>query len=409
MATIAMAPIDKEPLRGGRLAQISVAILCVLLLDIPLHPVVAMVFAVAVALSTTFGQVETGAVYLDYGVLFFYTSSCISTAFAYDVATALPQLTLRTVCTLIYLACRRRELISDLVCAVLAVGIIIYCAESLRHFVPAYVKWQSLHFASLVDFRSSIVLTANGAKPGDHAAAYVLATTVMVHRMVVSRRELVKFISLLAAAMSIACMLLSFSRGLYLALAVLLATAIYSLRRSTVLSVNASSAVLYCLLIFALAAAFFRPIGCAIVETALMVSRPSQIASANGRLAILRTGYSLALHAGVSGTGLSNYALTLRRSHLAAAHPTAHPLNLVLQIIVEQGYLGLLTLVCAASSLLIVVINRNRGFQRFALLGGYSALVIYGLTQDYVVADQPTAALLAVYCAIVANGRGTNG
>ena len=43
---------------------------------------------------------------------------------------------------------------------------------------------------------------------------------------------------------------------------------------------------------------------------------------------------------------------------------------------------------------------------RLALLGGYTALGVYSLTQDYVVADQATAVLLALYCAVATSAGG---
>ena len=357
-ATSAMTPIGNVPVPGARLMQIVTAILSVLLLGVPLDPVVMLMLASTIAIVTAFGRVESKVSFLDFGLLLFYASSCISTAFAYDVAVALPQLVLRSVCLLIYLAYRRDQGITDLVCALVSVRIVLHCAVSIAQFLPAYLQWRSLGFDSLVDFRASVVLTANGAKPGNYAATYILATSVAVHRIATSQRELVKFISFVAAISSIACMLLSFSRGLYLALVVLLIAAFFALRKSTVLSVRSPVAIAYCLLVFGVAASVSRPIGSAIVDAALMASRPSQVASTSGRLTALHVGLALAAHTRFQGSGLYNYALALRHNHLTRAHLTG-PLDLILQVTVEQGYFGLLATLCVASLLLLVIIVRH--------------------------------------------------
>jgi hypothetical protein len=42
------------------------------------------------------------------------------------------------------------------------------------------------------------------------------------------------------------------------------------------------------------------------------------------------------------------------------------------------------------------------------LLGGYSGLLLYSMTQTFVIADQATATLLAVFCALAVQSGAEN-
>lgn len=385
---------------------------CFIMLSTSITPLWSFIFIALAALSTTLGfsQGRIHYVLLDASLLACYLSSCISTALAYDISTALPQLNLRTFALLLYLACRRSSGTESHLILGAAMGMIVHCGQALWAFYKSYQEWVTLQFSHLVDFRSFVTLTGPGTRPGNHNAIYIIAIILGLyeiggHRRL-SRSEIVILLSVIG--MSLACVLLSFSRSLYLSALVCLLAAAWEARRRLSLK---QTAVIYGVgsIIIIVAAAgliWIRPVMNAIIDTGLFGTRLSHQLSVSGRISIYREALDLVEHCGWFGAGVSNYTLALRSQGLAAPSLlTAHAFNVILECTIEQGRLGFVTLVLVLWGIIRALAQRFLMNQGWTLSGGFIALLLYSMSQTFVIADQETATSLAVFCSVVA-GKG---
>lgn len=393
------------------LSQFIVPAVCVVMLSINLSPFWAFFLAASASLSTLFPtwSDRRTPVLLDIALVLLYASSCISTFFAYDTFTALPQFGLRTIFILLYLACRYFD--AEIVTLVSAAGIgsIVYCLHALVLFFKSYRLWDKLNFTSLVDFRSIVTLTAPGIRPGNHNATYLIALSIGMYglRKPASHFRLEGWISLVVVFLAMVCALLSFSRALYLSAFICLSVGAWGgLRKSSAgrkLLAAALGLVILAILSFKLFGAHFILEG--MRDTILFGTRLSQERSTSGRLTIYRTALRLIGSNAWFGSGISNYALALRRQGLTTPSVlTAHPFNVLLEVTIEQGIVGATALILALAGSLKLVWQRIQTGEAKALIGGIMGLLLFSLSQTYFIADQATAVLLAVFCAILANG-----
>ena len=388
---------------------------CVVLLGGDLSSLWSFTLITAVALlsvvspSTCRGRFSL----LDLGLISFYVSSILSSVFAYDITTALPQVQLRTLFVLLYLALRSSGVaLLDIVTAS-GLGMIIRCIESLVAFSRSYFEWRGLQFASLVDFRSSVTLTLHGERPGNYAAIYIASLALGIYGLRQesnSARRIKTVICSISITLSAVCILLSFSRSLYICsfLCVLLST--WGAVNTALLRKRAVIAGLVAvLLVLAVAVLWIRPIANAIGDTVLFGTRLSQERSTSGRLSIASIALHLATRAGMLGAGVSNYALEIRRRGLTSPSLlTAHAFNTALEVTTEQGIIGLAALVTICVGMITIIVRRFRTGHGKVLLGGYSGLLLYSMTQTFVIADQATATLLAVFCALAVQSGAEN-
>lgn len=98
----------------------------------------------------------------------------------------------------------------------------------LRHFLAAYSEWKQLAFGRLSDVKQSLTIT-DGTPSGEHFTRYLyllgwaLAGVGTPGRL----RHLLGVVCALAAILCTLCILLSLSRGLYLALCIAIGTTVY--------------------------------------------------------------------------------------------------------------------------------------------------------------------------------------
>jgi len=142
----------------------------------------------------------------------------------------------------------------------------------------------------------------------------------------------------------------------------------------------------------------------AVIDVTLSNIRLSQKRSIHGRLSVNTTALHLIPQSGMFGAGVGNYALAIRRGGLdTPSMLTVHAFNTALEVTIEQGFVGLAILVVALVELTRILVKRLRTGPGYVLLGGATALLLYSLSQTYVIADQATAVLFALFCATVVN------
>lgn len=380
------------------------------MLTISMPPLWLFVLASFVALSTIAesSRSKNRFFLFDFALISFYVSSCISTVHAYDFVTALPQLHLRTLFLLLYLPFRFAGRFAPDIITVSGIGMIIHCIESLVAFSISYREWIGLGFSSLVDFRSFVTLTVYRERPGNHAAIYIIAIAIGMYGMADVKRisRFKTIVCLSSIGLSAVCVVLSFSRALYLSAFICVVVSIWGLANRTYCRKKSIIYILSAvLLIVVITLMCIRPVASAVSDTVHFGTRLSQERSTSGRLAINTIALHLIPQSGLLGVGVSNYALEIRRLGLSAPPSmlTAHAFNTALEIVIEQGFFGLATLAAVLAGLTIILFARFRSGSGKALLGGSTALLLYGMSQTFVIADQATAMLLAVFCGAVAN------
>jgi hypothetical protein len=347
---------------------------------------------------------------LDFGLIAFYISSIISTALAYDIATAMPQLGFRTLFMLLYLTFRSSEATGFDIVIASGLGMAIHCAESLIAFSRSYREWSGLHFDALIDYRSSVTLTLHGERPGNHAAIYILALAIGFCGLSGDRenRAFKTTICTVSVGLSATCIALSFSRSLYVCSLVCIVLSAWGMKKTAHFKIRpaivGTSAIMTT---FAIVMLCVRPVAIAVRDTALFGTHLSQVRSTIGRVLINQTALHLATQTGLFGVGVSNYALEVRRRGLTSPSLlTAHAFNTTLEVAIEQGLIGLSALAAVFTGLAKIIVERIRTAQGWVLLGGSAALLLYSLCQTFLITDQATATLLAVFCAVAVQNEG---
>jgi hypothetical protein len=290
--------------------------------------------------------------------------------------------------------------------AVSCISIIVHCIESLVAFSKSYTVWNTLHFVSLVDFRSQVTLTLHGEKPGNYAAVFLIAMSLAIYGLTGARHRsaAIHAVYILAIVLAATCVLLSFSRLLYFCLFVCILQPVWQwCKQSSLQKRRVIFGIIAAIVFIAIAIFTVRPILRAICETMLFGLHLSQQRSTYGRLSITVAALHLLANMSLYGAGVSNYALRLRQVGMTSPSLlTAHAFNSALEIAIEQGYLGIaasLTVLVGGAAILIPRLQTEQGK---VLLGGCAALLVYGFGQTFLVADQATATLIAVFLAVIA-------
>jgi O-antigen ligase len=367
--------------------------------------------AVAAVLSLAISEREKSSFcLLDFAILLFYLSSVLSTYFAYDSKTSLPQMQLRTIFTLLYTVVRSSSEVLQRALIGSIFGAILKAVLSLSYFFRSYDAWMELGFPHIVDFRAFVTLMPFPIRPGDHNACYVAVLTFCFYsfRQNRLRSGITKYLLLLSAGLSSVCILLSFSRSLYLATMICILfglpeTIAMDKQRPRIRPVLTGISVLAISVI--LVGILYGPLFKGVIETAELYRRPTQRLSVEGRAAIYRSALPLVRNADFAGFGVSNYALAVRRQQLDVPL-TARPLNLYLQVAIEQGVLGIVSLIIWLAAIVRSLWNRASSTGRLSLAGGCLALIVYGMAQNFLIADIPTATVLAILFALLADARG---
>lgn len=387
---------------------------CVVLLAgaLPAFWAFTVVSLLVVSAITTPTAHRRNVILLDLGLILFYVSSVASTVFAYDIQTALPQLQLRTLFLLLYLALRSPGRINFDIVTASELGMIVRCGESLAAFSRSYREWIGLQFTSLVDFRSSVTLTLHGEKPGNYAAIYIAALALGIYGLrggkSIGRVKMVIF--MVSIGLSAMCVLFSFSRSLYVCSALCIVLSMWGATRKVHFRKRIVVASLAATLVIITAGVLcVRPITEAIGSTVLWRTRLSQERSTTGRLSINLAAMHLATQSGLLGAGVSNYALEVRRRGLTSPSLlTAHAFNTVLEVGIEQGIIGFAALFVILAGVTRIIVKRFRTGRGKAFLGGSAGLLLYSMSQTFVIADQATATLLAVFCTIAVQDMDRN-
>jgi hypothetical protein len=335
-------------------------------------------------------QIDYSPVWLlDLGVCLLLVSSLVSQPAALYLTTARIQTGICAVACSLYFAVRNLRQSRTLL-LVLAAGVVMcYGSRGVIEFLRSYRTWSSLGFTQLADFRAFVALTPFGTPSGVANATYLSFFPLCALAFVSLRSSIprLRFILMLPITLCGVCVLLSFSRGLYISAALGVMVALYYLpRRYTYYA--ALCAIVFCSVLYLAHSA----IGDAILNTASLHQTTSRRLSAVSRWSFLRSGISLITKSPIVGVGPGNFALGLSAyAPRTTQGLVSQPFNAFVSITVEQGLLGAtaLSVIYIGAFILLWHFPISADRNRCAILrGGYVALVVYSLCQAYLLADR---------------------
>jgi hypothetical protein len=320
---------------------------------------------------------------LDISILVFLASSGLSTWLALYRPAAVVQMGLRASAGLVYFAIRRWRGTLGALLVPLVGAFMVYCARALIYFARDYREWLLFGFTRLVDFRAYVTLTPHGVRPGNPNSVFLVFMFLCMLGFVelVSPKFSVKAALIIAIALSLICVVLSFSRGLYLATLAGLSLYYASPPRKKLVGSALMTIVWFCMLCM-----LYRtsPIAEAILDTLRFNTTGSQLLSLEGRSEYFLSGVTLLGKAPLTGVGLDNFALGMRVFSLHNDPSTvSQPFNVFVSVAAEQGLLGLLSFlfVCLAA---FRSISRRAYLESRVVLGAACvSLAVYALCQAY--------------------------
>jgi O-antigen ligase len=200
-------------------------------------------------------------------------------------------------------------------------------------------------------------LPGRGAPSGEACTAFLMLLPFPLALLFAHRERVAIRIALLfIVALHVVALALSFSRGLYVAVAVFFAMAGFLLIRYGLLAPR--RLVLWGTLLVLCVAVALLPVARQVMMTAAAFSTVSQARSVEGRARIWRETLDLARVNPLTGVGAHNFALWYAgregREEEDDAPFVGQPYNAALQILVERGLLGLAAyiLICVAFAVL---------------------------------------------------------
>lgn len=383
---------------------ILIIALSIPLASIPLS-IVLMVLGVSAFLLLWNMESTPPLMFLDTAIFAFACACCISTAFAEYKPAAVSVLAICISASLLYYCVRYELYRSVALWPVISLLSLFYVVMGLIHFVTFYEQWHALGFTRLIDFRLYFT-SIPGLFPNSSPSAFFISalalSLVAAYRWPPPRNGF-GWLFVLSGLGCLTCLLLSFSRGTYLAL---LGFAIsYPFfehhKRNVVRLLIAGTCVL------AVIALSSRHVAKAMLDTITIRSTVSQQRSIDGRVKIASESARLALRKPLIGMGPGNfpYALQTYSPYQQTNVVVAESYNLLLNTTVEGGILGGGTLLLIAAGIWMCLYKRRRSTPTpsTAILGSACvALMFLSVSHSFLFSGRATAFYIYVLLAILA-------
>jgi O-antigen ligase len=395
--------------RGRSLCTVKNLLILLIAASVPLAgiPLSALLIALGISAFLLLWNMESAPslTLLDIAVFVFACTCCISTVFAEYRPAAINVLAICISASLLYY-CVRYGLFRN-AALLIAMGLlsIFYAAIGLIHFINVFDRWRALGFTRLVDFRLYIT-SIPGLFPNSNPSAFficALAVSLVATRRWHPARNKFGWLFVFSSIGCFTCLLLSFSRGTYLALVCLAVS--YAFFEHERRNVMRALVVGICVLIAVTLSS--GAIAKAMLDTVKVRSTTSQQRSINGRLKIAYESAKLALRKPLVGAGLGNfpYALQTHSSYQQTNMVVAESYNLLLNTTVESGILGggALLLIGAGICMRLYDIRRSRSNPFAAIVGSACvALMLLSLFHSFLFSGRATAFYVYVLLAILA-------
>jgi O-antigen ligase len=346
---------------------------------------------------------------LDVAVFLFACSLGLATLFAQYKPATIVVLALCICSSLIYYCVRCGLYRTTILLPVMGLLSLFYAIAALAHFIAVYLEWRALSFTRLVDFRAPLTfvpgLFANSSPSAFFLSALALALLGMCRWP--PKRTKTGWIFVFSSLASFMCLLLTFSRGTYLALlcSLIAYAAVARGRRYAVFGLVAVSCVILALALSS------KDIARAMLDTVEMRSTLSQKRSLDGRLTLVKMSAVLSFQQPLTGVGPGNFAYALQTSSpYQDANPAAQSYNLLLNTLVETGILGavMLILVVAGAAMCLYRLKRTGFSSQAAILGSaYAGLLCLSLSQSFLFSGRATAFYVYALFGILAGESST--
>jgi hypothetical protein len=341
---------------------------------------------------------------LDIAVFAFACSCCISTIFAEYRPAAANVLAICVSSSLIYYCVRHGLYRNTALLPVASLMSLFYAVVGLVHFITIYKQWHALSFTRLVDFRAYVTLVPSlflNSNPDAFFVSALALSLVALCRWSTARNR-VRLLFVLSSLGCFTCLLLSFSRGTYLALLCFAASYAFLARsrRYTIPAFIVGGSVLIAVALSS------RDIAEAMVDTVKLYATVSQRRSFDGRMRLASESATLTLRKPLIGIGPGNFAYALQRYSLYQnTGIVGESYNLLLNTAVEGGFLGGATLLLIGVGVMMRMrdLRRTASVPSGAIVGSACvSLAVLSFSQSFLFAGRATTFYAYVLLAILA-------
>lgn len=329
---------------------------------------------------------------VDVGILGLLLTGAVASLYPLYRPAAVKQLCLEATATVLYFfVISRRVKLRPFLYGMLVLAFAYEC-RGIYRFNKGFEAWAVHGFSNLSDFRAFVTLGSEHTPVGNNNVVYliVLWLSLLSMRYFKNSRRWSIFNAIVLMA-CIICVLLSFSRGLYIASLVSICVSCTANRRSLL----AFCLGFITLLITMRLANGRSSIVSAIVTTSRISRTASQRLSTAGRLKAAEEGITICKRFLKIGAGPSNYAIA-RQEVISCDGPCvfSQPFNEALTITIEQGLGGLFCIIVVVAGSIAPRYCMNDESLVSTRVEGIAlvvSLIIYGCCESFLFASPESA------------------
>jgi O-antigen ligase/Flp pilus assembly protein TadD len=370
--------------------------------------VVAVVFAVVSNRANETGLINKKLRIFDISVLLLVASHSYSLVTADYLQASLFPLSFSLSGGLVYCSARLTNAKFDVVVPILTGLGTVLAIIGLLHFSTQYRQWSAVGFHDIISFRAYVDSQPFPFRSGDANAFYLielgLALATFDNRLVPKPRPLwSSALSASCACLCLACILLSFSRGAYIA--ILFGLIAVLLVRNLGSRYAAATFVICCIAGMVMLS---LPHTRGRIETELALhTNASQQRSTLGRLNLLSASLELVRHKPFFGNGVGNFPVALAEaSSYDPPNPVIQPYNMLIASLVESGVVGIIALLFVVYALLHCLYGMSRRsvpISNALFILPVAALGAYSLFQAFLLSGRTVSLLIFLGLALYAN------
>lgn len=288
-------------------------------------------------------------------------------------------------------------------------------AATVYEYRLSYLEARAVGFDDASEVKQALRTLPVVGAPAGETYTLLLALLPFPLALLARRRRAVRLCLLVAVALILMALALSFSRGLYLAAAVFFVAAGLLITRCGILPPArlVRSAVAVALLTLVALLPFAKPV----MTTASAFGTVSQVRSLEGRGRVWVNSLDLARSHLLFGVGANNFAMQYAAGsgRSEAAPFVGRPYNIVLQVLVERGLVGLVAYSLLALLLLLLSFKKIRAEEEFGrkltatlFTAAFLALLVRDASYSSLLTNKGVGALLCLMLAVNSQSRTRN-
>ncbi|MEG9433351.1 O-antigen ligase family protein [Terriglobus sp. ADX1] len=273
--------------------------------------------------------------------------------------------------------------------------------SSLSTFASRYGSWRVLGFSDLTLFKRQVQLFSIPSYSGARSLYFLISVIFAL----TSRRSVKgvygQILLVTAIALNASCCLLSFQRGMYIALLPLLVVEFYRVRQPLRDASMSSEKPILLTTTLLVALWFPQPV----LRTVEIYQNVSQVRSAKGRNEMVFDGINIFKSRPLTGVGIGNFTHADRgdrRDNPDRYSPAAF--NSLVELIAEQGLIGI-AIAALVAALVLPSLKRDVSGRALEDIAAFGAIFIFLLTQSAITEHRRICDLAAIWMSFRANEK----